>query len=55
MITPHGHICLPLDSRRLLRLQPGDHVLLPADLTHHELTVLPAALLNRLLHGGDIA
>lgn len=55
MITPHGHICLPLDPRRLLRLRPGNHVLLAADLTKHELVVLPEAALDRLLDGGDYA
>jgi hypothetical protein len=50
MITPHGHICLPLDPRRLLGLRP-----LVADLTEHELAVLPETLLDGLIEGGDLA
>ena len=54
LITPQGRLCLPLDLRRAVLLRPGDHALLAADRAEDELVVVPEALLDRLLAGGDL-
>lgn len=53
IITIHGRVAIPRQLRLAVNLRPLDRVLLAADPERHQLVVVPAAVLDRLLADGD--